>query len=188
MIEKRALRGEIRRRLGELASADVAAASEQIRGHLAGQPSLLRGVRSATIFSARPGEIDLAPLRDVLPELKWLYPLCHRGGVLTFHHVPHPSGLAPGMLGILEPDPRQHPEVPVEDIDLFLCPGLAFGRDGSRLGHGGGFYDRALARKQAAAKAVGVGLELQVRDSVPRAAHDMLMDALVTERGFQRTR
>ena len=56
--------------------------------------------------------------------------------------------LTPGMLGILEPDPAKHAEVAISDIDIFLCPGLAFGRDCTRLGHGGGFYDRTLAPLQ----------------------------------------
>lgn len=186
MKEKSSLRKAMRTLLGGVTAQQIAEASEQICQHLRQSNELLGEVDTVTTFSARMDEIDLSALHQFLPEKKLLYPLCHRGGILTFHHVPHPAELIPGMLGILEPLPEQHPEVSVENIDLFLCPGLAFGIDGSRLGHGGGFYDRALARKKTTARAVGIGLELQILDSVPCDDHDIKVDHLITKHGINK--
>lgn len=148
--------------------------------------SKLRPASTTTIFSAHGPEIDLSSLHTLCPNTRILYPLCHPGGVLTFHSVDNPEELTPGTLGIYEPDPQRHPEVAIPEIDLFLCPGLAFGRDGSRLGHGGGFYDRALAKKSSAAEAWGVGMDLQVLDSVVCDEYDQALHGVITEAGIIR--
>jgi 5-formyltetrahydrofolate cyclo-ligase len=65
--------------------------------------------------------------------------------------------------------------------DLVLVPGLAFSRDGHRLGRGGGFYDRLLAGRARDAAKIGVGFASQLREDVPRAEHDVILDAVVTD-------
>jgi 5-formyltetrahydrofolate cyclo-ligase len=66
------------------------------------------------------------------------------------------------------------------DLDLVVVPGLGFDEAGGRLGRGGGFYDRFLARPGLKAWKVGVGLDEQVVGPVPRDAWDVGLDALVT--------
>ena len=88
------------------------------------------------------------------------------------------------MLGILEPNPKKHAEVAIAEIDYFLCPGLAFGRDRTRLGHGGGFYDRVLLQRSQTATTIGIALSIQIRDSVPHAEHDIHLDHILTENGY----
>lgn len=74
--------------------------------------------------------------------------------------------------------------VPVESLAIILVPGVAFDRDGARLGRGGGFYDRFLSgiheRGGARPVFVGVCFEEQLVDEVPCEGHDMRMDAVVT--------
>ena len=64
---------------------------------------------------------------------------------------------------------------------LVLVPGLAFTRDGARLGRGGGFYDRLLNGQAANAIKFGICFEFQVVDFVPSETHDVLLDAVVTD-------
>ncbi len=77
------------------------------------------------------------------------------------------------------------------DLDVVIVPCVAFDRDGRRCGHGGGFYDRFVARLQAARAArgqrpaalVGVCLREQLLpagEALPATAHDWRMDAVVT--------
>lgn len=47
-------------------------------------------------------------------------------------------------------EPRSDLEIPAEQIDLIHVPGLAWNADGYRIGYGGGYYDRYLARYQGA--------------------------------------
>jgi 5-formyltetrahydrofolate cyclo-ligase len=88
--------------------------------------------------------------------------------------------VAPGYRGIREPLPRCKHVDPAA-IDWVLAPGVAFDRNGKRLGYGGGFYDRLLPLLPTAALRVAGAFELQVVDDIPYAAHDLAVDAIVTE-------
>lgn len=65
--------------------------------------------------------------------------------------------------------------------DLVLVPGLAFTREGHRLGRGGGFYDRLLAGRAAAAFKLGICFNFQLRDTLPTEPHDAKVDAVITD-------
>jgi 5-formyltetrahydrofolate cyclo-ligase len=65
------------------------------------------------------------------------------------------------------------------EIDLMIVPGLAFDRRARRLGHGGGHYDRLLARSSAFK--VGLAFEAQIVGEVPVEPRDVPMDFVVTE-------
>ncbi|HEY8393946.1 MAG TPA: 5-formyltetrahydrofolate cyclo-ligase, partial [Thermaerobacter sp.] len=65
-----------------------------------------------------------------------------------------------------------------------LIPGLAFDRQGWRLGRGAGYYDRFLAAWRGAWR-VGVAPERFVFPRLPRDAHDRRMDWVVTEAGIR---
>ena len=84
----------------------------------------------------------------------------------------------------------QEPAVdqPCLDPQVLLVPLLAFDAEGYRLGYGGGFYDRSLARLRAAGDilAVGIAFADQQVDRVPRDDNDQRLDWLVTERALIR--
>lgn len=85
-----------------------------------------------------------------------------------------------GFRGIFEPG--MHCEVlPVDAIDWVLVPGVAFDLAGRRIGYGGGYYDRLLPMLSPRALRLAGAFEAQVVDRVPAAAHDLTVDALVTE-------
>jgi 5-formyltetrahydrofolate cyclo-ligase len=65
--------------------------------------------------------------------------------------------------------------------DFVLVPGLAFSRDGHRLGRGGGFYDRLLDGRARSALKVGVCFALQLHDEVPREPHDVVLDVVISD-------
>lgn len=81
-----------------------------------------------------------------------------------------------GNYGIKEP--INTPRIPMKEIDLILVPGVAFSRDGKRLGRGGGYYDRLLAGYQGTA--VGVAFDEQIVAEIPCEAHDLPVDYVVT--------
>ena len=58
---------------------------------------------------------------------------------------------------------------------------MGFGRAGDRLGYGGGYFDRTLAAADPRPLAVGVGFEFAQIDSSFPQAHDIALDAVVTE-------
>lgn len=67
-------------------------------------------------------------------------------------------------------------------IDMVIVPGLAFDTSGRRLGRGGGYYDRFLARLRPSAVSVGICYDAQVVDTVPSSPKDVTVDILVTDR------
>ncbi len=90
--------------------------------------------------------------------------------------------LVAGVWGIREPDPRRCRLVDdVGGVDFVLVPGVAFDRDGNRLGYGAGYYDRLLARIPLSAARVAAAFGVQVVEAVPHEAHDLPVATIVTE-------
>lgn len=179
---KAELRKKLRAQLSKQEKRSLQEASSIICNRIISTVSLPENI---AIFSAHGSEIHLSALHQLAPDKKFLYPLCHPQGVISYHHVTSTDELVPGKHGILEPDPKIHTEVLHANIHVFFCPGLAFGKDGSRLGHGGGYYDRALAEKSTNHHVLvcAIALDEQVFDSVPSESHDIKMDQIITENG-----
>ncbi len=76
--------------------------------------------------------------------------------------------------GIAEPTSGELLEDDAEGV-VIVVPGVAFTREGKRLGRGGGFYDRMLAQQKRAVK-IGVGFACQRVDDLPTEEHDWTMD------------
>jgi len=96
--------------------------------------------------------------------------------------------LAPGIWNIREPLPERCDKVDVlDEVDFILLPGVAFGRDGARLGYGGGFYDRLLARLDEecviarSLALVAAAYSMQFVAGIPQEVTDRKVQWLVTE-------
>jgi 5-formyltetrahydrofolate cyclo-ligase len=91
------------------------------------------------------------------------------------------TDLVRNSFGIYEPIPAA---IDVASASAILIPALRVGRDGSRLGRGAGYYDRALANVPTRATGGPIRICLvfddEVDESVPSEAHDALMDLIVT--------
>lgn len=121
-------------------------------------------------------EIMKAVLRD---GKKLALPRTLGGGVMEARCVRSLSGLSAGAYGI--PEPEESAElVPPESIDIVLVPALTFDRNGYRLGHGGGYYDRYLLKTPAFT--VGLAREKILLERVPREEHDVPVMCLITEK------
>lgn len=91
--------------------------------------------------------------------------------------------LVAGVWGILEPDPARCAPAAPSVVDWALIPGLAFDVSGGRLGYGAGFYDRLLPQLPPKTPRVAAAFAGQIVDEVPREAHDLAVDRVVTEAG-----
>jgi 5-formyltetrahydrofolate cyclo-ligase len=138
------------------------------------------GLRVIAVFAALPGEVDLAGFVARHPARCWVYPRV-AGRSLTFHAVDDPSEQwVVGAFGILEPA-GQLAEIPLDRIDAFLCPGLAFDACGGRLGRGLGYYDRMLAMAPRSSLKVGVCFSYQRVADTFSEPHDIAMDSVISD-------
>ena len=79
--------------------------------------------------------------------------------------------------------PRLGPDA-IRAADLILAPALSVDRTGTRLGQGGGCYDRALARRRPDAAVVAIVNDNELAESpLPFDAHDVRVDAVITPAG-----
>lgn len=77
---------------------------------------------------------------------------------------------------------NQEEKIAPQDLDIVLVPGALFARDGSRLGKGGGYYDRFLTSVDID-KRMGVSWSCQMSFiSLPMEKHDMYMGSVITEK------
>ncbi len=132
-------------------------------------------------------EMDVRPLLVALHGRGHAVGLPHvrKGQPMTFHRWRPDDRLVPGVFGIGMPDHRTAEVVP----DVLLMPLLAFDRYGNRLGYGGGYTDRTIARlrpRKAALLCVGIAYAAQEFDTVPHDALDQRLDWIVTETGVRR--
>lgn len=94
------------------------------------------------------------------------------------------SQLAAGLWGIAEPVPQRCERlIDLNEVEFALLPGVAFARNGARLGYGGGYYDKLLALMKPHPVRVAAAFALQVVQDVPQEATDVRVEWLVTEQG-----
>ena len=159
------------------------ALSARIEAHLA---ALLNPLSPQTLAFCAPvrGEFDARPLASLLLERGWraAMPVVEAADApMIFRGWTPATPMGVDRYGI--PIPLGGPDlVP----DIVLLPLLAFDAQGFRLGYGGGYFDRTLAALVPRPLAIGIGFELgRVADIRPQA-HDLPLDALVTEAGILR--
>jgi 5-formyltetrahydrofolate cyclo-ligase len=139
--------------------------------------------RTVALYAPIRGEV---PTRDILiaalqDEKIVCYPLSHvHGRILAFRAIKSEAELEPGRLGVREPT-NSADLIAVDQIDLFVVPGLGFTRDGKRLGRGGGYYDATLKAASARSRRVGLAFGDQIVDTLPTTNDDVDMDLVVTE-------
>lgn len=123
-----------------------------------------RDARKVAAFYPMKGEPNLLPIVDELArEGRLLLPKVTGDTTMEFYPIDNlKKDLAQGKFGIMEP--RDGLEPWNGDITVFLVPGTKFNWDGSRQGHGKGYYDRYLAKFPSAYKA-GIATPAQISEA-----------------------
>ncbi|HMQ35085.1 MAG TPA: 5-formyltetrahydrofolate cyclo-ligase [Chloroflexaceae bacterium] len=164
------------------ALADRAERSAAIRALVMGLEAY-RVARAIHCFLAIRSEVDTRPLvAAALAAGKAVaVPVIDGRGVMLHSWIEglDEAGFERGQLGTASPRAIR-PAQPGE-WQLTVVPLLAFDRAGYRLGYGKGHYDGLLAR--GAGRAVGVAFACQEVPELPREAHDIPLDMIVTEAG-----
>ena len=184
-----ALRREIRAARRALSASEQRAHSHAVAALLRAHPAFLRARRIGAYLAA-DGELDPATvIAAAVAAGKHCYlPVLHpfAGPALWFCEWRPGERLAPNRYGIPEPIITRRTLRTARELDLLLVPLVAFDDAGSRLGMGGGYYDRTLAylplrRHWRRPRVIGLAHALQRVESLPRNAWDIPVDAVVTE-------
>jgi 5,10-methenyltetrahydrofolate synthetase len=174
-----AQRERLRARREQLSADARADASSRIIGELHAS-RLTEGHECIGLYWPLPGEIDLRPLAHpwVKQGIEVALPVIEEPGrPLTFWAWrPDMRMTEDGPWSIPRPCSRRRVEP-----TLLLVPMIGFDRDLHRLGNGGGYYDRTLAAMQPQPVAVGICHEFGHMPTIYPQAHDVRMDAVVTE-------
>lgn len=136
-----------------------------------------RDSHSVHCYLPMDGEVDIRPFIEYLLSVEAIVvcPKTLRNRQLEHYRLFDLHRVEAGLFG------TSHPvgdEAYTGDFDLIIVPGLAFDREGYRLGYGGGYYDTFLA-KHPKAYTVGVAYPFQLVDQVPTEPHDARLDQIL---------
>lgn len=131
-------------------------------------------------YASFNGELSTEKLNSLLAGRGQLILPRVNGKTLSLYQVDCPSEqLEKNSWGIYEPIPSLCPPVSLETVDFIIAPALAFDEVGTRLGYGGGFYDRLLSSVFQTVPTVGVGFtEQSSHQRLPSFTHDISLSAI----------
>ena len=188
MNTKQELRASLKTQRRALPSSSRLQSARAVARHIAATHWLAPGKRIG-LYASLPHELGTAPLIDLarqrgceiyLPRI-----LSLRQGRMAF--VPHGRRGGVHALGMHEPWGSEF--FPARFLDTIFVPSVALDRRGARLGHGAGFYDRALAFRRVrqhwrGPRLVGLAYSFQVVPEIPVTPTDVFMDVLATDKGI----
>ena len=177
-LAKQALRLSIRERMDKMTEEEAEASSRRITRQVLASP-LYRNARSVFLYVSVGKEPDTRVLlRHALDDGKSVYvPKCLPDHRMLAVRICSANQLRPGAMGI--PEPVEWTETAAaHQLDLIIVPCVAAGRDGSRLGHGAGYYDRFL--QGAAAPTLCLCHAALLCDAIPMEPRDVRMDQVAT--------
>ncbi|MGN0852677.1 MAG: 5-formyltetrahydrofolate cyclo-ligase [Kiritimatiellia bacterium] len=184
MKSKDEIRREMRRARRQVDAKDRVKASEALCRKLLARWDVQRALELRQPFAAylaSGSELDLAPLVKALwaADVTVAVPCWNaEGGRYVLAAYDNTTTLVQGSHHVAEP--ADACEIAAEDIGLWIVPGLAFTPSGARLGYGGGWYDRMLARAAPGAVKIGVCYPFQMVADLPVEDHDRPLTCVVT--------
>ncbi|MGU3651837.1 5-formyltetrahydrofolate cyclo-ligase [Mycolicibacterium sp. A43C] len=178
---------DLRRQISAARRALPAAVRERetrsLQTHMAQLTANVETIAAYIPVGSEPGAaVDAVPLFDGLSRLRILLPIARAGQPMQWS-VYHRGALVPAPFGLREPAPPWLAPETIAQADLVVVPALAVARDGTRLGRGAGFYDRALHLADPAAALVAVVRDDELLDTIPAESHDVPVTHALTPGG-----
>ena len=173
--EQASLRAIIEQQRRMLTPEEVAQQSALIIAQIE-QMSVFRDARTVLLYYPIRNEVDLRPLLSKYEGQKtFLLPVTHRRS-MEVRPYRGEEMMHKGRLGVPEPQTETYKG----HIDLILVPGTVFDHHCHRIGRGGGYYDRFIAKHPLVPK-IGVGYSFQLKKhDIPQTLSDRKMDRVVT--------
>ena len=182
VVYKRLFRLKMSRALQNISEADKKKKSRKIFLRLV-KSSVYKKSEYVFIYASTKQEANTWPvIADLLKKKKRVFiPLVIKDRQMKLIELKNTKkDLKKGAYGILEPKNSRNELKDPSLIDLAIIPGLAFDQKGRRLGRGAGYFDRFLKRIGKSYK-IGIAFKEQMHKEIPRAAHDISMDKVITD-------
>lgn len=183
------LRANIRRERLQRSDRRRTEAALAFRDHVL-ELAPVRAARCVSVYASRPHEPGTAPLIEALHQrgVQVLIPLLGDGlqrGWGIYRGTDDLTERAPGRPP--EPSGDFLPSATLSEADVVVVPALAVDTAGTRLGQGGGWYDRALLEARAGVPIVALVFGGEVHHAshgpLPRESHDIGVDLIITPEG-----
>ena len=179
-MDKKELRRYIREQKRHFTPQQLGKMSLSIMSSLLSH-SQIQKADSVLMYHSLPDEVDTHSALDQLLAMgkKVILPKVVSDTEMTIHEYTGKDSLLPSApYGILEPTT---PELSIINCQLSIAivPGMAFDRQGHRLGRGKGYYDRFLSQIPNIYK-IGVCFPFQMLESIPSESTDVVMDEVIT--------
>lgn len=186
--DKESLRAELKARRTALTPRELQVAGDAAARFVTQLPEW-KQAKTVCLYASFGGELptDALLLLALLEGKRLLLPRVTNKTTLVLHEVTDLATLRASRLGIREPAPTA-PTAVLAEAGLVLLPGLGFDGAGRRLGHGGGFYDRLLAKPPRKTFLLGHAHAFQLLARLPAEAHDIKVMAVATPQGLIRCR
>ena len=178
-MDKKELRRYIREQKRHFTSQQLGEMSLSIMSSVLTHPRV-QEADTILMYHSLPDEVDTHSALDQLLAMgkKVFLPKVVSDTEMTIHEYTGQDSLKPSEpYGILEPIT---PELSIlnSQLSIVVVPGMAFDKQGHRLGRGKGYYDRFLSRVPNIYK-LGVCFPFQMVESVPSEETDILMDEII---------
>ena len=177
-MEKKQLRKELLAKRAELPEEYRRIAGENIQEQILSSPEYT-AARSLFVYVSMPGEPSTERIiRQAIKDGKEVYvPRCV-GREMFAVRIRDLNGLRPGPYGIPEPEDCTESKA-ADELDLILVPCVSVSSDGRRLGHGGGYYDRFLARERS--NTLCLCFRRMLCADIPVMESDVIIPRVITE-------
>lgn len=187
-VKKKELRLRFRAARKGLTAQQRIEKSNEIWKHLVETPQY-KGVRAVMVYSSIGFEVETrAHIIEMLADGKRvILPYCKNNinelGIGEIKDLE--NDVAPASFGIAEPVQGMRDNFFKSDLQLIVCPAVAFDHDGGRLGNGKGYYDSFLKEFRGRIPLFGIAFDCQIlSENVPFDYHDVPMDQVITESGL----
>ncbi|KAF0825649.1 5-formyltetrahydrofolate cyclo-ligase [Cytobacillus firmus] len=180
-IDKKVLRKQMQDRMKELNKPEYEQLSYQIACSLYSTPLWSQAKTIGITVSKAPEADTWQIIRKAWDEGKRVVvPKCiPQSKQMEFRELNSFMDLESVFYGLWEPNPEKTDEIRSEEIDTLIVPGLAYMKNGFRLGFGGGYYDRFLEHYKG--RTVSLAFEMQVITRFPLENHDKPVEMIITD-------
>ena len=175
-MDKKELRSMIRARKRAMTEAEIVEKSEKL-GKLFAESALYKNARTIYGYMPYNQEVRTVPMLEqaLRDGKKVAVPKCY-GEEMRFIYLDDLTQVEKGYANI--PEPIADEPVADDETALVLMPGLAFDPQGHRIGYGGGFYDKFLA-KEPSHPTLALCYDFQMLPHLETEAHDLPVDVVL---------